>query len=66
MKARFANVCPECERPIHEGDEIADVSRFFGPPIWAHYECPPEPPRGTVCPDCHMERALDGSCECGL
>jgi hypothetical protein len=48
---------------IHVGDEIVNVGMVVGgmPPVWAHATCPPEIPHGPVC---HIERALDGSCDC--
>jgi len=62
MKAQFGDWCVECGQKIHVGDEIAPVGSLgYG---WAHATCPPEIPHGPVCPGCHIEKALDGSCDC--
>ena len=66
MKAQFASICPECEKPIHEGDEIANIGFVVGgyAAVWAHDECPPDPPKAKVCPLCFMEMALSGEHDC--
>lgn len=66
MKAQYAAPCAECEHRIRVGDEIVNVGFVVGgmPPVWAHAECPPEIPHGPVCPTCHLEKSLDGSCDC--
>ncbi|HEY5482795.1 MAG TPA: hypothetical protein VIK31_03150 [Propionibacteriaceae bacterium] len=66
MKAQFGSHCPECGQKIHVGTDIENIAAPVGgiTPGWAHVTCPPEIPHGPVCPTCHLEKSLDGSCDC--
>jgi hypothetical protein len=64
MKATYKSKCPECEQLIHIGDAIESAVLPAGQLVYKHVTCPPEIPHGPVCANCHIERALDGSCEC--
>ena len=60
MKAKYTDLCPECERAIWVGDEIEAREFEYG---WVHVVCP-KPPRVKVCPSCWMEIALSGEHDC--
>lgn len=63
--ARYDGVCAAgCDSRIHPGDTVQFVDGQL-----VHVECAArllaaEPKPRPVCPDCHMEIALNGACSC--
>ena len=60
MKAKYSDICPECEYPILTGDDIERREYDVG---WVHVTCPKRP-KPKVCRTCFMEIALSGEHDC--
>ncbi len=60
IEALHPGLCPVCEETFTVGTRI---TKHEGG--WGHVQCPERAPR-PVCPDCFMERALNGACGCGV
>ncbi|QPX61921.1 hypothetical protein SEA_DANNYDE_77 [Microbacterium phage DannyDe] len=60
VSATKRSSCPNCDEGIKVGEPI---TRPDGRRSWEHVECPLPRPK-DVCPECFMEKAVDGSCLC--
>lgn len=58
IEARHPGRCPECEETFDVGEQV--TKHRDG---WGHVQCPQPRP---VCPECFVERALNGACGCGV